>query len=143
MLKDAKLKLTMQTGGRWKFKLKNGLTATLYRLDNKKAETVALTCEKPIVPHASGWALLPNERKHHHAIELTISGETIYLVYFCGTPPSQICTDLQQDEKFKNVYLIVHHNKAYYTPTRTARFLLDSIRTNTSPSICALMSNED
>ena len=139
MFKGAKLKLTMLTGGGWKFRLKNGLDATLYGLGNKKMETIALACEKPILPKHLCCVISQKERKRHYVVELNIFGEAVCLVYFCGTPPSRICTDLQRDEKFEEVFLVVHQNQADYFSNHKARLIFESIRTKTSPSIYALM----
>jgi len=140
MFKDAKLKLTMLTGGRWKFKLKNGLDATLYGLGNKKMETIALACEKPILPKQLCCAIPQKERKMHHVVELNILGEAVCLVYFCGTPPSRICADLQHDEKFEEVFLVVHQNQADYFSNHKARLIFEAIRIKTPPSVYALMN---
>jgi len=142
MFKGAKLKLTMLTGGKWKFKLKNELDATLYGLGNKKMETIALACEKPILPKQLCCAIPRKERKMHHVVELNLSGEVICLVYFCGTPPSRICADLQRDENFEEVFLVVHQNQADYFSNPKARLILEAIRTKTPPSIHALMNTQ-
>ena len=142
MFADVKLKLTLLMRRGWKFRLGNGLDATLYRLDNRKVKAIAAACEHTILMKTTCCAIRPDDRKRYYVVEVNVFDEKVYLVHFSETSPFFICADLRLAENYalRQVFLVIHRNQADYFLSHMAQVVLESIRTKTPLPICALIN---
>ena len=137
------------------FTLANGLSATMYRLDNMRIRDVALACSKCSAPHQSE-SIKPEDWKKYYAFIVEVDGEKITIVSLARLKASALVravTDVPnawridpadadfmfEDEILFGLYLIVYNNTVYYSLHPLTPKLKMAIIKKIRPSVCAVM----
>ena len=119
-----------------RFKLQNGLTATLHNPRSRKSLQILGLCA----------ALYPSIGLYgaelHPVVSVHLKEEIIWLVFYCHTPPELVIEQLQSNmvDFIDSVFMLVWKNRIYDT---SIALLLTSIANKTTPAITALLENED
>lgn len=115
-----------------KFKLQNGLDATIHRLQAPALRKIFSLCTSACP------AINRYKRRYHGVVAVQIDEEMVWLVFYAETPEETVTHELKTDMKnaLDQVYLAVYRDKLYEV---NLEVILDSIKNKTPPSITVVL----
>ena len=123
------------------FKLENGLNAKVYRLDHEYGKPVGLMIENTRLR----TAIPERHYNKYYVVEVSISGETVFLVYSAGNDGTDLTENLIRrlwthlDETVDGAWYVCCNNQLHQTTSPKGKLLLKSIKTACPPSISCLL----
>jgi hypothetical protein len=122
--------------------LKNGLTASIFRLDDARVKTIAAAGGK--LPE--DYRIAPREHKYFYVVMVDVKGTSVGLLYFDMRKNSLAAMrqlEAELERKFvptiNYVWLIAYEKGVYLSSEKIGGLLLKAVKTATPPQILAVL----
>jgi hypothetical protein len=122
----------------YRFRLANGLPATLHWLSDKAMREVAEACHKHLVLGANAYA----------AFEISFEGETVYLVGICDLQTSHVAAEVAEfwskdAEAVDRACLLVCNGVCYRLDrSKRGQLIMAGLKKGLPPGVCLLIEED-